>query len=80
MDHRYGRFMNANLAQYHVPVFADIHELNVIFVDEIDTVVNPLGAKGLGKIGLVVMPAANAIYHATGKRGHDLPIQLDRLL
>ncbi len=82
MDHRYGRFMNHNLAEYHVPVFADIHELDVIFVDENDTIVNPLGAKGLGEIGLVAMPAAvaNAVYHATGKRVHDLPIQLDRLL
>lgn len=82
MDHRYGRFMNHNLAEYHVPVCADIHELDVIFVDENDTIVNPLGVKGLGEIGLVAMPAAiaNAIYHATGKRVHDLPIQLDRLL
>ncbi len=82
MDHRFGRFMNHDLAEYHIPVCADIHQLDVVFVDETDTIVNPLGAKGLGEIGLVGMPAAiaNAIYHATGKRIHDLPIQLDRLL
>jgi xanthine dehydrogenase YagR molybdenum-binding subunit len=82
MDHRFGRFMNHNLAEYHVPVFADIHDLDVIFVEEHDDIVNPLGVKGLGEIGLVAMPAAiaNAVYHATGKRVHDLPIQLDRLL
>ena len=82
MDHRYGRFMNHNLAEYHVPVCADIHEMDVIFVEEHDDIVNPLGVKGLGEIGLVAMPAAiaNAVFHATGKRVHDLPIQLDRLL
>ena len=82
MDHRYGRFMNHNLAEYHVPVFADIHDLDVIFVEEHDDIVNPLGVKGVGEIGLVAMPAAiaNAVFHATGKRVHDLPIQLDRLM
>jgi len=82
MDHRFGRFMNHNLAEYHVPVNADIHELDVIFVDEVDTIVNPLGAKGLGEIGIVAMPAAigNAIFHATGKRIRELPIHLDMLL
>ncbi|GAB3640030.1 hypothetical protein GCM10027423_06660 [Spirosoma arcticum] len=82
MDHRFGRFMNHNLAEYHVPVFADVHDLDVIFTDEHDDIVNPLGVKGVGEIGLVAMPAAiaNAIFHATGKRVHDLPIRLDRLL
>lgn len=82
MDHRYGRFMNHDLAEYHVPVFADVHDLDVIFVEEHDDIVNPLGVKGVGEIGLVAMPAAiaNAVFHATGKRVHDLPIQLDRLL
>ncbi|QJW89613.1 xanthine dehydrogenase family protein molybdopterin-binding subunit [Spirosoma taeanense] len=82
MDHNFGRFMNHNLAEYHVPVCADIHDLDVIFVEEEDPIVNPLGAKGLGEIGLVGVAAAiaNAIYHATGKRIHDLPIMLDRLL
>ncbi|MCK8493832.1 xanthine dehydrogenase family protein molybdopterin-binding subunit [Spirosoma sp. RP8] len=82
VDHRFGRFMNHNLAEYHVAVNADIHDLDVIFVDEVDTIVNPLGVKGLGEIGIVGMPAAvaNAIYHATGKRVRDLPIQIDKLL
>jgi len=82
MDHRYGRFMNHNLAEYHVAVAADIHDLDVIFVEEHDDIVNPLGAKGLGEIGIVGMPAAvaNAVFHATGKRIYDLPITIDRVL
>jgi xanthine dehydrogenase YagR molybdenum-binding subunit len=82
MDHRYGRFMNQNLAEYHMPVAADIHDLDVIFVEEQDEIVNPLGVKGLGEIGLVAIPAAiaNAVFHATGKRIYDLPITLDKVL
>lgn len=82
VDHKFGRFMNHNLAEYHVAVNADIHDLDVIFVEEHDDIVNPLGVKGLGEIGIVGMPAAvaNAIYHATGKRIYDLPITLDKLL
>ncbi|GAB4018340.1 xanthine dehydrogenase family protein molybdopterin-binding subunit [Spirosoma koreense] len=82
LDHTFGRFMNHNLAEYHVSVNADIHDLDVIFVEEHDTIVNPLGIKGVGEIGIVGMPAAiaNAIYHATGKRVRDLPITLDKLL
>jgi xanthine dehydrogenase YagR molybdenum-binding subunit len=80
LDHAVGRFMTHNLADYHFPVHADVHD--AIFVDEHDEVVNPLGAKGLGEIGLVGVAAAiaNAIYHATGKRVRDLPITLDKLL
>jgi xanthine dehydrogenase YagR molybdenum-binding subunit len=82
IDQAFGRFINHNLAEYHVPVNADVHETHVIFVDEKDDVVNPLGAKGLGEIGVVGVAAAiaNAIYHATGKRVRDLPITLDKLL
>ncbi|RDC62794.1 xanthine dehydrogenase family protein molybdopterin-binding subunit [Adhaeribacter pallidiroseus] len=82
MDHNFGRFMNHDLAEYHVPVNADIHDLDVIFVEEHDAIVNPIGAKGLGEIGIVGTAAAiaNAIYHATGKRVRDLPITLDKLL
>jgi len=82
MDARNGRIMNANLAEYHVPVHADIQELDVIFVEEHDDIVNPLGAKGLGEIGMVGVAAAiaNAIYNATGKRIRELPITLDKLL
>jgi xanthine dehydrogenase YagR molybdenum-binding subunit len=80
-DHRFGRVMNANIAEYHVPVNADIHEIKVIFVDEPDEIINPMGIKGLGEIGIVGVAAAiaNAIYHATGKRVRDLPITLDKL-
>jgi xanthine dehydrogenase YagR molybdenum-binding subunit len=80
-DHRFGRIMNANIAEYHVPVNADVHDIKVIFVDEPDTMVNPMGIKGLGEIGIVGVAAAiaNAIYHATGKRVRDLPITLDKL-
>jgi xanthine dehydrogenase YagR molybdenum-binding subunit len=81
VDHRFGRIMNANIAEYHVPVNADVHDIKVIFVDEPDDIVNPLGIKGLGEIGIVGVAAAiaNAIYHATGKRVRDLPITLDKL-
>ena len=80
IDHRLGRIMNADIAEYHVPVNADIHDIEVIFVDEPDDS-NPLGVKGLGEIGIVGVAAAiaNAVYHATGKRVRDLPITLDKL-
>ncbi|HEX7070620.1 MAG TPA: xanthine dehydrogenase family protein molybdopterin-binding subunit, partial [Rhodothermales bacterium] len=70
IDQKLGRFINHNLAEYHVPVNADIHDIDVIFVDEDDVVVNPLGVKGLGEVGVVgVAPAiANAVFHATGRR------------
>lgn len=82
VDHQFGKYMNANLAEYHIPVHADIHDLDVIFVDEEDHFVNDLGVKGVGEIGVVGMaPAiANAIFHATGKRINDLPIHFDKLL
>jgi xanthine dehydrogenase YagR molybdenum-binding subunit len=81
VDHRFGRVMNANIAEYHVPVNADVHDIKVIFVDEPDNMINPLGIKGVGEIGLVGVAAAiaNAVYHATGKRVRDLPITLDKL-
>ena len=71
LDHALGRFMNHNYAEYHVPVNADIHDIEVIFVPEHDEVVNPLGAKGLGEIGIVGVAAAvaNAVWHATGPAG-----------
>jgi xanthine dehydrogenase YagR molybdenum-binding subunit len=80
-DHRFGRIMNANIAEYHVPVNADVHDIEVIFVDEPDATVNPMGIKGVGEIGIVGVAAAiaNAVYHATGKRVRDLPITLDKL-
>ena len=81
IDHKFGSIMNADIAEYHVPVNADVHDITVIFVDERDDIVNPLGVKGVGEIGIVGTAAAiaNAIYHATGKRVRDLPITLDKL-
>jgi xanthine dehydrogenase YagR molybdenum-binding subunit len=81
-DHRFGRFMTHNLADYHVPANADVHAIDVIFVDEHDEEINPLGIKGVGEIGIVGVAAAiaNAIYHATGKRIRDLPITIDKLM
>ncbi|HEX3339994.1 MAG TPA: xanthine dehydrogenase family protein molybdopterin-binding subunit [Pseudolabrys sp.] len=81
-DHSFGRIMNANIAEYHVPVNADVQDIKVIFVDEPDNLVNPLGIKGVGEIGIVGVAAAiaNAVYHATGKRIRDLPITIDKVL
>ena len=80
IDHKFGRIMNANIAEYHIPVNADIGDIRAIFVDEVDES-NPLGLKGVGEIGIVGVAAAvaNAVYHATGKRVRDLPITLDKL-
>jgi len=77
-----GRAVNANLAQYHVPVNADIADIDITFVDENDQNFNPLGARGIGEIGITGVAAAiaNAVYHATGKRVRDLPITPDKLL
>jgi xanthine dehydrogenase YagR molybdenum-binding subunit len=82
LDHNFGRFMTHNLADYHFPVNADIHDIHVLFVEESDSIVNPLGVKGVGELGLVgVAPAiANAVYHATGKRIRTLPITLDKII
>lgn len=82
MDVKLGRFMNHSFAEYHVPANADIDNIEVIFVEEHDPEVTPLGVKGLGEIGIVGTAAAvaNAIYHATGKRVRSLPITIDKLL
>jgi xanthine dehydrogenase YagR molybdenum-binding subunit len=82
IDHAFGRVMNANIAEYHVPVNADVHDIDVIFVEEPDAIINPLGIKGVGEIGIVGVAAAiaNAVYHATGKRVRDLPITLDKVI
>ena len=81
-DANLGRVANATIAEYLVPVCADIHELDAIFVESDDTIMNPLGVKGLAELGLCgVAPAiANAVWHATGKRVRELPITPDRLL
>ncbi len=82
LDHRIGRFMNHNFADYHVPAHADIQDIDVIFVDEPDSEVSPLGIKGVGEIGTVGVAAAvaNAIFHATGKRVRELPITIDKIM
>ena len=82
IDHAFGRIMNANIAEYHMPVNADIHDIEVIFVEEPDELINPMGIKGVGEIGIVGVAAAiaNAIYHATGKRVRDMPITLDKVM
>jgi xanthine dehydrogenase YagR molybdenum-binding subunit len=81
-DHTLGRFMNHSLAEYHIPVNADIGEIDVLFVEENDSIVNDLGSKGVGEIGIVGVASAiaNAIYHATGKRVREFPITLDKVL
>jgi xanthine dehydrogenase YagR molybdenum-binding subunit len=81
-DHRFGRFMTHNLADYHVPTNADVQAIDVIFVEERDEEINRIGIKGVGEIGIVGTAAAiaNAIYHATGKRIRDLPITIDKLM
>lgn len=81
-DERSGRIMNANLAEYLLPVNADIPAIESIVVPEDDPHVNEIGVKGIGEIGIVGAAAAvaNAVYHATGKRVRDLPITPEKLL
>jgi xanthine dehydrogenase YagR molybdenum-binding subunit len=81
-DARFGRVMNANIAEYLVPVNADLVELDALFVPSQDRAFNPLGAKGLAEIGICgVAPAiVNAIYHATGTRVRELAVRLESLL
>jgi xanthine dehydrogenase YagR molybdenum-binding subunit len=82
LDERNGRIVNANLADYHLPTNADIGIVDVDVVDEADPFINPLGARGIGEIGITGVAAAlaNAVYHATGTRVRSLPITLDKLL
>lgn len=82
IDHRYGRLVNNNFADYHVPVQADIPQIEAYFVNKPDPIINPIGAKGMGEIATIGVAAAiaNAVYNATGKRVRDLPITPDKLL
>ena len=82
IDHRYGKVVNNNLADYHVPVNADIPQIDALFVNKPDYNINPIGAKGMGEISLIGMAAAvtNAVYNATGKRVRDLPVTPDKLV
>jgi xanthine dehydrogenase YagR molybdenum-binding subunit len=81
-DHRYGKIINNNLADYHVPVNADIPPVEVYFVNKKDPYTNPMGSKGLGEIALIGISAAigNAVFNATGKRIRTLPITPDKLI
>jgi xanthine dehydrogenase YagR molybdenum-binding subunit len=82
VDRRSGRYLNADLAEYLVPVNADVPDIDVFFADERDEHVNPIGVKGLGEIGTtgVAAAVANAVYHATGVRVRSLPLTLDKLM
>lgn len=82
IDHRYGRWVNNNFGDYHVAVNADVPKIEVLFVNKPDPILNPIGSKGMGEVGLVgFAPAvANAIFHATGKRVRELPITPDKLI
>ena len=82
IDARYARYVNDNLADYLVPVNADLNQVEVILVPEIDHDVNPAGVKGLGELANVGTAAAvaNAVYHATGTRIRKLPIRIEKLL
>ncbi len=82
MDGRSARYVNENLAEYHVPVNADIGEVKTLMLDEQDDLVNPLGIKGVGELGITGVNAAiaNAVYHATGTRCRKLPIRVENVL
>jgi xanthine dehydrogenase YagR molybdenum-binding subunit len=81
-DHRSGRIMNANLAEYQVPVNADVPSMDVLTVDEHDPHVNVLGIKGVGEIGITgsAGAVANAVWHATGIRPRRFPIRIRDLV
>ncbi|MEU0797048.1 xanthine dehydrogenase family protein molybdopterin-binding subunit [Amycolatopsis sp. NPDC005961] len=81
-DDRFGGFLNATLEEYPIMVNADVHRIDVGFMDEPDLLFNPVGVKGLGEVAMVGVAAAvaNAVHHATGKRHHRLPIRLDDVL
>jgi xanthine dehydrogenase YagR molybdenum-binding subunit len=82
IDSKTARYVNDNLADYLVPVNADIPEIEIIMVPETDDRVDALGIKGIGEIGIVGMNAAvaNAVFNATGQRIRDLPIRAEKLL
>jgi len=82
VDPRYGGFLNADLAEYVIPVNADIGDIRVDFVDEPDPLLNNAGVKGLGEVAMVGVAAAvaNAVFHATGRRVRALPIRIEDLL
>ena len=82
LDRKRARYINDNLADYLVPVNADVDKVEIIMVPEVDNEVNPAGVKGIGELGNVGTAAAvaNAVYHATGIRVRELPIRIEKLL
>jgi xanthine dehydrogenase YagR molybdenum-binding subunit len=82
LDREFGDYLNHDFAQYHVAACADVLDIEATWIDEDDEHLNPMGAKGVGEIGIVGTAAAiaNAVHHATGVRVRDLPIRLDRVL
>jgi xanthine dehydrogenase YagR molybdenum-binding subunit len=81
VDARSGRVMNANLAEYHLPVNADVPSLEAILVEELDPHVNALGIKGVGEIGITGTAGAiaNAVWHATGVRVRRFPMSIEQV-
>ena len=82
VDPRFGYFVNHDMAEYQVPVHADIPEQDVLFIEELDDKSSPMKAKGVGELGICGAGAAvaNAIYNACGVRVRDYPVTLDKLL
>ncbi len=82
MDERFGDFLTADLAQYHVPVNADVRDIEAVWIEEDDPHLNPMGSKGIGEIGITGAAAAiaNAVHAATGVRVRQLPIHVEHLV
>jgi xanthine dehydrogenase YagR molybdenum-binding subunit len=82
LDPRFGDYVNNDFAEYHIAVNADVGTVEVDWIDEHDPHVNPMGAKGIGEVGIVGTAAAvaNAVHHATGVRIRELPVRLDKLI
>jgi xanthine dehydrogenase YagR molybdenum-binding subunit len=82
VDQAEGGFVRRDLAQYHIATCADVQDIDAVWVEETDLHLNPMGAKGIGEIGITGTAAAigNAVYHATGRRIRDLPITPAKLL
>jgi xanthine dehydrogenase YagR molybdenum-binding subunit len=82
MEERYGGFLNANLAEYLIPVDSDVGAIDVEFIGEPDPLLNSVGLKGFGEVAMtgVALAIANAVFHATGHRLRDLPLRIEHLL
>jgi xanthine dehydrogenase YagR molybdenum-binding subunit len=82
IDPRFGHVVNHDFAGYHIPTHADVNDIDAIWLDEADPHANPMGARGIGEIGIVGTAAAivNAVYHATGVRVRNLPVTPDKLI